>query len=93
MVSAQTPIAELLADSRCGVGFQLISELVGASGISFVGPLPASVQKTTVFAAGIPTNAAHAAAGTALLRFIASPDHDALLRSFGLAASDRRSLK
>lgn len=80
MVSPKTPVSELLADGQCDAGFQQVSELAGARGISFVGPLPAAVQKTTVFAAGIPINALHPEAGAALIRELTAP----MLRAVGL---------
>jgi molybdate transport system substrate-binding protein len=68
-----TPVGEIVAKGEAEIGFQQISELKPVSGIDIVGPLPAELQKITVFSAGIATVAKEPEAGKALIRFLGSP--------------------
>src|SRR4051812_20630156 len=47
------PVGEIVARGEADIGVQQISELLPVPGIEVVGPLPASLQKLTVFSAGI----------------------------------------
>ncbi|QPF83394.1 substrate-binding domain-containing protein [Bradyrhizobium genosp. L] len=77
-----TPVGEIVAKGEAELGFQQISELKPVSGIDIVGPLPESLQKITVFSAGIATVSKEPEAGKALISFLASPEaHDALVKS------------
>ena len=67
-----TPVAEIVATGEAEIGFQQISELKPVAGIDIVGPLPAELQKITVFSAGIATGAREPAAGQALVEFLSS---------------------
>ncbi|MDU6374010.1 MAG: substrate-binding domain-containing protein, partial [Bradyrhizobium sp.] len=69
-----TPVGEIVAQGEAEIGFQQISELKPVKGIDIVGPLPAGLQKITVFSAGIATNAREPEAGKALIKFLSSPD-------------------
>ncbi|MGC2781821.1 MAG: extracellular solute-binding protein [Bradyrhizobium sp.] len=69
-----TPVGEIVAMGEAEIGFQQISELKPVKGIDIVGPLPAGLQKMTVFSAGIATNAKEPDAGKALIKFLGSPD-------------------
>jgi molybdate transport system substrate-binding protein len=68
-----TPVAEIVAKGEAELGFQQISELKPVSGIDIVGPLPDSLQKVTVFSAGIATVSKEPEAGKALIKFLSSP--------------------
>ncbi len=67
-----TPVAEIVAKGEAELGLQQISELKAVSGVDIVGPLPDSLQKITVFSAGIATEAKEPEAGKALIKFLAS---------------------
>jgi len=69
----KTPVASLVAKGDYAIGFQQVSELLPVPGVDFVGKIPESLQKVTVFSAGMPVNAAHPQAGQALIRYLASP--------------------
>ena len=66
------------------IGFQQLSELIGAPGVDVVGVLPASIQQVTVFAAGVCVASTRQAAARALLEFCASPASDAAKRRHGM---------
>src|SRR5215468_5362129 len=68
-----TPVAEIVAHGDAEIGFQQISELKPVEGIDIVGPLPAELQKITVFSAGIAAVSKEPDAGKALIKFLASP--------------------
>jgi molybdate transport system substrate-binding protein len=68
-----TPVAEIVAKGEAELGLQQISELKPIPGIDLVGPLPESLQKVTVFSAGIASASKEPEAGKALIKFLASP--------------------
>jgi molybdate transport system substrate-binding protein len=68
-----TPVAEIVAKGEAELGLQQISELKAISGVDIVGPLPDSLQKITVFSAGIATGSKEPEAGKALIKFLGSP--------------------
>jgi molybdate transport system substrate-binding protein len=68
-----TPVAEIVAKGEAEIGMQQISELKAVAGIDIIGPLPDSLQKVTVFSAGIASASKEPEAGQALIKFLASP--------------------
>jgi molybdate transport system substrate-binding protein len=75
-------VGTAVARGEAEIGFQQTSELVPLSGIDYVGPLPAEVQRITVFAAGIVSGAANAGGARRLIEFLASAAaRDAIRRS------------
>ena len=72
MVPAE-PVGRVIARGEAELGFQPLSALRPVPGIDIVGPIPAEVQKPTVYAAGIATAAKEPAAARALIAFLASP--------------------
>ena len=66
-------VGAVVARGEAEIGFQQTSELLPVPGIDYVGPLPAEVQKVSVFSAGIPVGATGSDAAYALIRFLASP--------------------
>ena len=68
-----TPVAEIVAKGEAELGLQQISELKPVTGVDIVGPLPDSLQKITVFSAGIATGSKEPEAGKALIKFLGSP--------------------
>jgi molybdate transport system substrate-binding protein len=67
-----TPVAEIVARGEAEIGFQQISELKPVAGIDIVGPLPDTLQKVTVFSAGIASVSKEPEAGKALINFLVS---------------------
>ena len=66
-------VGAVVARGEAEIGFQQMSELLPIAGIDVVGPLPADVQRVTVFAAGIASNSTHPDLARAYIRFLASP--------------------
>lgn len=67
------PVASLVASGEVELGFQQLSELLGVGGITVAGPLPAEIQITTVFSAGIPVHTTQADAVRAMLAHMTAP--------------------
>ena len=67
------PVGALVARGDIELGFQQLSELIHIEGIDLLGPLPAAVQITTTFTAGLCPGSSQAAAARGLLDFMASP--------------------
>ncbi|WP_257166966.1 substrate-binding domain-containing protein [Bradyrhizobium sp. SRS-191] len=86
-----TPVGEIVAQGEAEIGFQQISELKPVHGIDIVGPLPAGLQKITVFSAGIATASKEPEAGKALIHFLGSPDARKTIAESGLDPIVRRS--
>ena len=68
------PVAAVVARGEAEIGFQQVSELIHVPGISFVGTIPAELQKMTVYVAVMTRTAKEPEAASALLRFLGSPD-------------------
>jgi len=66
-------VGNVVARGEAEVGFQQVSELLPVKGIDFVGPLPADLQKITVFAAGVVADAKQPDEARAFIRYLASP--------------------
>jgi molybdate transport system substrate-binding protein len=88
-IKGKTKISEgavgpLVASGAAEIGFQQISELLFEPGIDYVGPLPADVQRETVFSAGIVSGARAPDAAQALLAFFTSAAAAPVIRKTGL---------
>jgi molybdate transport system substrate-binding protein len=74
----------LLANGDAEIGINLIQELIALPGIDLVGPLPADLQNTLVFEAVIMTDAKDAAAASALIDFLRTPDAMWVIKAKGM---------
>jgi molybdate transport system substrate-binding protein len=77
-------IGTIVASGECEIGFQQVSELVHIKGVDYIGPLPAEVQRITVFSTGIHSGAPNPAGARALLRFLTAPAAHATYKAAGL---------
>jgi molybdate transport system substrate-binding protein len=84
VVVEKGPVGRVVASGDAEIGVQQTCELVPVPGIDIVGPLPAAVQKVTVFAAGIPATTADRDGALALLEFLVSAPARAAMKAGGL---------
>jgi molybdate transport system substrate-binding protein len=77
-------VGSLIASGEAEIGFQQMSELSHFPGIALVGPLPAEIQKTTVFSSGIAAKAKQADAARTLAKFLTAPTAAPVFRRHGL---------
>jgi molybdate transport system substrate-binding protein len=77
-------VADLVVSGDAEIGMQQASEIVAASGVVLVGPLPAEVQNYTVYAAGVGSAARDPAAADALLAFLRRPALAPMLQAKGM---------
>lgn len=72
------PVASLVAQGQCDLGFQQLSEMVHVPGIDVLGPLPPAIQLNTVFSGAISAHSRHAVEARHVLEYFASPAVDAV---------------
>lgn len=77
-------IGTIVASGDCEIGFQQVSELVHIPGIDYIGPLPAEVQRVTVFACGLQTGAPQPDAAKALVAFLTTAAAKNVMTKHGL---------
>lgn len=77
-------VGTVVARGDAEIGFQQVSELLPIQGIDYVGPLPAEVQKVTIFSAGIAVGAKEPEAARALIKFFTSPAAAPVITKTGL---------
>jgi molybdate transport system substrate-binding protein len=70
VVVEKGPVGLVVAAGGAEIGVQQLCELEPVPGIEIVGPLPEPLQKLTHFSAGIPANAAHTQAASALMKLL-----------------------
>ena len=75
---------ELAARGEVEIAVQQISELMQVAGVDVIGPLPTSLQKVTVFSAGILSNAINPSAAALLISWLLTPVAAGIIRSKGL---------
>jgi molybdate transport system substrate-binding protein len=81
---ADTPVGVVLARGGAEIGFQQVSELIHVRGIDYLGPLPAEIQETTVFAAAVHKDARSPDAARALIRFLSAPQAARVIKNAGM---------
>jgi molybdate transport system substrate-binding protein len=79
-----TNMGEVIAKGEAEIGFQQVSELIHYPGITFLGPLPAELQKVTVFSGAVHPESREPDTALAFLRFLSAPEHAAVLRKHGM---------
>ena len=77
-------VGAVVARGEAEIGFQQISELLPEQGVDVVGPLPAEVQRVTVFSAGVAASSKNADAARALIRLLASSEAADTVKASGL---------
>lgn len=79
-------VVELVAKGEAEIGVQQISEILPVKGVTLVGPLPAELQKTTTYTAGIMAWTKSPEAAAALIRYLTGSEGRALFLSKGFSA-------
>jgi molybdate transport system substrate-binding protein len=73
----QTPtgvfVGTIVANGEVEIGIQQVSEMSHYPGVDYVGPLPADIQKMTIFTSGLAANAKQPEAAKALIKFTTTP--------------------
>jgi molybdate transport system substrate-binding protein len=83
-------VGAVVARGEAQIGFQQVSELVPVPGIDYVGPLPAAVQRVTVFSAGLGARARHPEPARRYIAFLASAAAAAAIEKTALEPVVRR---
>jgi molybdate transport system substrate-binding protein len=78
------PAGAVVARGEADIAFQQVCELLPVPGIDFVGPLPAEIQRITVFAAGMHVAAREPEGARALVRFFTAPAAVPVIRKKGM---------
>lgn len=76
-------VGNLLVSGEVDLAVQSKPELTTTPGVEVVGPFPGDLANTTVFAAGVGAVAKDAAASNALVKFLTSPDAQAVFKAKG----------
>jgi molybdate transport system substrate-binding protein len=77
-------VADLVASGEAELAVHQISEILPVKGVRLVGPLPAPIQNTTVYAAAIGASAQEPDAAKALLDYLAGPASAPALSAKGM---------
>lgn len=81
---AGMPVARLVAQGEVALGFQQLSELLAAPGITVLGPLPEAVQINTVFSGALGLAANPVPAAQDCLAYFCSAEAEAAKRRHGM---------
>jgi molybdate transport system substrate-binding protein len=81
------PVATLVAQGQVVIGFQQLSELLHASGITVVGVLPAPIAIVTTFTGAVCATSIQTRAVQAWLQFMAGPQATATKQRHGMQAA------
>ncbi len=76
--------AEKVASGEAELVVHQISEIVPVKGVVMIGPLPADLQKVTVYSAGLAARSTHPAAARAFMAYLTRPDFKAKFAAAGL---------
>ena len=68
---------QLVASGEAEIGFYPKSEIINTDGLTVAGPLPASIQLTTIYGAAVTAASAAPEASSAFIAFMADPAHRA----------------
>ena len=74
----------VVARGEAEIAFQQVSELLPVQGIAHITPLPAELQKVSVFSAGVGANSRDAALARSVIKFLASGEAASAITKSGL---------
>jgi len=76
-------VGTLLINGEVDLAFQSKPELTTTEGVDVIGPPPGDLGNTTVFAAGVGANAKDVTAASAFVKFLVSPEAQAVFKAKG----------
>ncbi|HEX3096099.1 MAG TPA: substrate-binding domain-containing protein [Usitatibacter sp.] len=79
-------VADKVASGEVEIGFQNTTELMTVPGATVIGPLPAELQKLTVYSGAVTASARNPRAARALLDYLVSPEGRRAFLDRGFAA-------
>jgi len=77
-------VADLIVSGEAELGLHQISEILPVKGVKLVGPLPAEIQNFTTYAAAVGAEARQPDAANAMLRLLAGPSAESVLKARGM---------
>jgi molybdate transport system substrate-binding protein len=80
--------ALLVVNGEAELAIQQEPELISVAGVDLVGPLPAELNNITMYSAGVGAGSQQAEAANALIRFLRSPEAQAVFKAKGLKPAD-----
>jgi molybdate transport system substrate-binding protein len=80
--------AVLVVNGEAELAIQQEPELLSVAGVDPVGPLPAELNNITMYSAGVGAGSQQAEAANALIRFLHSPEAQAVFKAKGLKPAD-----
>jgi molybdate transport system substrate-binding protein len=83
LVPPAKPLLDLVAGGGVDFGFNPISEILTDPRVELVGPLPAAIQKYTLYVASLVQSSRQPEAFKALVAFLSSPEAAAVLKTKG----------
>ena len=73
----------LLVDGQADIAINSKPELLSVPGVEVIGPLPGDMAYTVIYAAGVQSGAAQADAAKALVKYLMSPEAQAVFKAKG----------
>lgn len=80
-------VAQLIAAGRAEFGIAQVSEFIGVPGVADLGPLPASLQAWTIYAAAIHARTGDRSGAADLMAHLSGRSADTALRAIGMEAT------
>jgi molybdate transport system substrate-binding protein len=77
-------VSDLVKAGTAEIGIHQMSEIVGQSGVTLVGPLPKDIQNYTTYAVGLSTAAKNADIAKAFIKVLTGPAAAAVLKAKGM---------
>ena len=77
-------VGSVVARGEAELGFQQVSELLSIDGLEYLGEIPAEVQQTVPFSAGITSTTQEMKAAKALIEFLASEKAAPIIQKTGM---------
>ena len=77
-------VSVLVSSGEAEIGLQQASELLSNPDVEVIGMLPAELQQTTIYSAGISASARNAAGARALIKALTTPEAVVAFKSKGL---------